>query len=138
MVPIDLKCYAELNETDVISPWYGSIQDEAKAELDGVLEILSSLSPQRWPLSCAKELSDRTASECSGLHEVLLDGPGYCYRIIGFLGPGAGEFTMLYPFDKQIDAGYGLPCKIAQERMKNVRKDWRLARIRWNDISQQD
>src|SRR5215831_5680018 len=43
----------------------------------------------------------------------------------GFCGPSSNEFTMLYVFDKSIDAKYKEPCAISQERKAEVIDDHR-------------
>jgi hypothetical protein len=129
---VTIKCYISVDGDDVIRQWWIGQRDAIRGEFSAVLSVLMALPFPRWPKALCKPLEDRASSGCAGLDEILLDGRGYHYRILGFRGPRLADFTMLHPFLKEVDARYEMPCRKAQERKTNVRNNWTLSRD-WED-----
>jgi hypothetical protein len=116
---------------DQIGVWYGTQREDVQADLDAVMEILEATSRNRWPESCFKELENRKGSQCEGLVELILeDDDEVQYRIFGFSGPRADDFTMLLPLKKNDDPTYKASCEEAQKRKAEVINDWTRARER--------
>jgi hypothetical protein len=97
-----------------------------------MIEYMRSVARNHWPEGMYKELEDRAGSQCAGLTEIILNGKlgngrKYYCRVLGFFGPRISDFTMLYPFDKGIDAQYEIPCRLDQNRKADVQQNWNRA-----------
>lgn len=132
MASVSLKCYILDDGTDPIGQWYEGQSQAVRGLFEGTLEIMRTISPGRLGEGVFKKLGDRPESKCAGIFEILVENkkaqPPICYRVLGTIGPKPNDFTLLHPFDKQIDANYDEPCKIAQERKKQVAANARIAR----------
>ena len=132
MAQLSLKCYILDDGTDPIRCWYEGQSQAVRGLFEGTLDIMRSISLHRIDEGVLKQLQDRPESKCGGLYEILVEkkdaDPPICHRILGVVGPRPDDFTMLHPFDKQVDASYESPCGIAQERKKQVSANARIAR----------
>jgi hypothetical protein len=86
------------------------------------------LATRKRPKELAKELD----GSCEGLTEIIVELLGADeqpehYRLLGFLGPGKMEFTLLFEFQKRIDSDYGAACRSALIRKEGVLRDGRRA-----------
>jgi hypothetical protein len=128
---VAFRCYISDDGLDQIKLWFNAQEGDIQADLLGVMEILESISRDRWPESCFKELKDKKGSQCAGLVELILeDDAEIQYRIFGFTGPRDDDFTMLLPLRKNDDPTYKHSCPAAQKRKAEVINDWNRAR-RW-------
>jgi|SRR5215471_3397976 len=121
-----LKCYIAVDGTNVLRNWYAALDGRVKGDFRGAIELLEHSECNRWKYAAVfKSLEKRVGSHCLGISEIIVDQKGHDYRILGFCGPSRNEFTMLYVFDKSIDAKYKEPCVISQERKAEVIDDHR-------------
>ena len=112
--------------------WYEAQSEEVQGAFSGTLEMMRFHSLYSLSEEVLKELEDRAESKCAGLFEIFVEDkecdPPFCHRILGTIGPKRDDFTMLFPFDKQVNASYEAPCASAQERKKQVITNARIAR----------
>lgn len=126
-----LRCYIDENGVNVINAWLLQLDDELRGQVFGVLQVLGYATMKQWAGSLYKGLEKRRDSKCYGLGEIRIEGKResngdkYCIRILGFVGPKDTDFTMLYPFDKEIDDHYGDPCDEATDRKASVEQNWK-------------
>lgn len=123
------RCYiAGANEG--IHGWYDSLPPSIQGAIDAVLLVLAT----ERALTDSKNYEVLRGS-CEGLAEVIVDvqktreernggDNKFCYRLIGFEGPGKREFTLLYGFVKDKDnSAYGPACRSAHKRKEGAMKD---------------
>jgi hypothetical protein len=106
--------------------WYDALTGDVMAEVDRALDILSR--ERTWGLPTYKDRLGR----CLGLGEIRIDisiGASNDkdrlrrFRILGFLGPGRREFSLLVGFEKITGAEYAVECPKAYHRMNGVIRD---------------
>ncbi len=125
---VAFRCYDPSGAgTGGIHAWYTQLSIDFQAEVDATMELLElekSLDdvPEVKPLRGA----------CAGLREIKIDfgmdDAEVHLRIIGFDGPGRGEFTLLTGFQKQgNNAIYGAECEKANRRKAGVLSDGKRA-----------
>jgi hypothetical protein len=128
---VALRCYdpASNGGGGGIHVWFGELHPRYRAQVLSVLELVSA----------EKDLRDFSEDEikslhgaCDGLTEIIIDflaGENeVTIRILGFEGPGRGEFTLLTGFQKFNDNSiYGFYCPQAQRRKEGVLRDGRRA-----------
>ena len=122
-----IRCYVSSEGKDCVCNWYASVDEDVQAAFQIILTACQDLQFNQWPETLFKKLKDRPGSKCRGLGEIILndiDANKYCFRILGFNGPGETDFTMLYVFNKSIFRRYKKPCQIAQGFKKDVELDW--------------
>ena len=124
----EFRGYISADGTDVVRTWLDQQTGTVRGAVSAILETLGSLNRNRWPKDYFKTLTKRAASDCVGLDEIIAIVDGAHYRILGFEGPADGDFTMLYPFNKQIDARYKVPCEEANNRKAEISRDWTRAK----------
>jgi hypothetical protein len=124
-----IRCYIAADGTDRVGDWLTSLSDGEKGLFAATLVALRSLKEEQWPETACKPLSRRAGSDCLGLHEVLLDGPKFCHRVLAFVGPQASTLTLMYPMDKRKSADYSAPCKTARELKKDALQNWTRCRL---------
>jgi hypothetical protein len=124
------RCYILGTGAGSFHGWLEGLPEHVQAEIEAALEALGTYrsladSPQYEALRGA----------CEGLSEVIIDVPKtpeernggddvHCYRIIGFVGPGKREFTLLHGFVKENkNSDYGHACRAARAKMEGVLKD---------------
>jgi len=118
------RCYA-LGGAGSYNGWYAALPVEVQTEIDNVLDILAAT--REWP-NGPGELTEEMRGACRGLMEIRVDVPGpnettLRYRLLGFFGPGKGEFTLLYGFVETNVSDYGPACRSALTRKDGVLKD---------------
>lgn len=122
-----LRCYS-LGQDGGFRGWYDSQDLDVRLEIDTTLEILSASS--NWSDSLFYE---ELRGACEGLGEIKVDvGRGrrrLSYRILGFVGPGRRDFTLLVGFLKLTGAEYATECPRALRRKEGVLKDGKRAPI---------
>lgn len=125
---VAFRCYDPSGVgTGGIHAWYSSLSASFRAEIDATMELLALESK----LADAPEIKTLRGA-CEGLTEIKIDfteGELEVHlRILGFDGPGKGEFTLLSGFQKTNDNSvYGAECAKANERMQGVLRDGRRA-----------
>jgi hypothetical protein len=127
---VALRCYnpASSGGGGGIYEWFNGLSGAYRAQIITVLELLRA--EPRWD-DDVEEVKDLRGA-CEGLTEIIVDflvGEIEIHiRIIGFRGPGRGEFTLLTGFEKTNDnAIYGFYCAQANQRMEGVLRDERRA-----------
>jgi hypothetical protein len=129
---LSLKCYIADDGSDVVRTWWDAQSSPLRSAFAVAIGQVEDIPRNRLPRDLFKPGEKRKASDCQGLHQIRFDGKHengtkFCVRVLGFLGPGRNEFTMLFPFDKELDDQYEAPCKTAKERMADVKADWTRA-----------
>jgi hypothetical protein len=122
-MPLRLLCYTDPEDgSDVIREWYDARDTETRAQIDGVLLLLTENDHARRDEHSFKALERRSTSRrCLGLHEILIDFGRHHYRVLGYLD--GDKFIMLYPFYKsntKFDR-YSGPCRESQNRLEKIR-----------------
>jgi hypothetical protein len=129
------QCYHGNDGTDAIRAWYENQSPEIRAAFRAVTEILDAQPRKQWSKTLYKALGKRAASKCVGLDEILLDDKKaevpICVRVLAYQGPQETSVTMLFPFDKTVDAKYAVPCATAVSRKSEVQSDWQRAKPFW-------
>jgi hypothetical protein len=127
---IVFRCYDPASNKDGgIHAWYDSISSEAQAAIDTELEQLTLLKNLE-SLPHVHPIRGRTWAGLTAIEvDFVFDGTKYLFRLIGFDGPGAKEFTLLIGFEKLKGnhALYGPACRTAQKRKEGVLRDGRRA-----------
>jgi hypothetical protein len=121
-MPLRFRCYIDPEAHDVIKEWYDASDEAIQGAFLGIIENLQrKSSPAR-----NENIFKRHASNCLGLHEILIDHDARHYRIIGVLEENI--FTMLWPFYKNICSRYTIPCREANKRRMEISLDRRRAK----------
>lgn len=127
---VALRCYdaASNGGGGGIYDWFSGLSGAYRAQVFTVLELLRA--EPRWD-ETVEEVKDLRGA-CEGLTEIIIDfsvGETEVHiRILGFHGPGRGEFTLLTGFEKTNDNSiYGFYCAQARQRMEGVIKYGRKA-----------
>lgn len=110
-MPTDIRIY-RANTYDA-DKWYRKLSADGQARTNAVLDALELQEPQAW----ARPRVDSLAGPCKGLKEIRLKiGKTQC-RLIGFLGPGAKQFTVLM-ISKEKGGKFdpAKTCEIGQDR----------------------
>jgi hypothetical protein len=118
------RCYAA-GGVGSYNGWYAGLPEEVQTEIDNVLDILAAT--RHWP-NGKGELTEEMRGSCEGLVEIRIEFPGADerpahYRILGFVGPGKMEFTLLLGFKEKNISDYGPACRSALGRKEGVIKD---------------
>jgi hypothetical protein len=103
--------------------WYAAQDEVIRGDFLGVIEILENVNRAQSDKTLFKELTERSASKCLGMHEIIIDRDRRHYRIIGVLMNNV--FTMLYPFCKNDDPRYTMPCDESSGRKEEIERDRR-------------
>jgi hypothetical protein len=125
---VAFRCYDPSgNGSGGVHDWYRSLSPGFRAEVDATLELLA-LEPDFDEVDQVKPLR----GACDGLSEIIVDFVVdkivQHIRLIGFDGPGKGEFTLLAGFQKFKDNSiYGYYCAQAHQRKEGVIRDGRRA-----------
>lgn len=120
------RCYDPGRNRGGFHKWYDAQAPEIQAEIDSVVTILAAT--RHWDRPLFAEL----AGHCEGLSELIVEvGTDereiLHVRILGFLGPKDGDFTMLRGFIKESGSEYGRECQKAKEWMRVIMKDRKRA-----------
>src|SRR6266550_5336894 len=97
-MPLRFRCYIDPEGNDVIKEWYDDSDEAIQGAFLGIVENLQRKSSPVRNENIFKAPQKRHASNCLGLHEILIDDDGRHYRIIGALEENI--FTMLWTFYK--------------------------------------
>jgi hypothetical protein len=123
-MPLSLRCYTALDGRDVIREWYDAQDGIIQGDFLGVIEILENVNRARADVTLF--LQKRASSKCLGFHEILIDRDRRHYRVIGWLE--GDVFTMLYPFYKNVEPRYTVPCEQSLNRKTEIEYDRRRSR----------
>jgi Phage derived protein Gp49-like (DUF891) len=124
-MPLTFRCYTDPQGRDVIREWYNARDEPIQGAFLAIIESLQRNSRASLNTTIFKKLEKRHASKCVGFHEIRIDHNGHHYRIIGVLD--ASEFTMLWPFYKNISPRYTVPCQESTKRKLEISLDRRRA-----------
>ena len=113
-----IRCYC-LGQGGGFRGWHDSQDDETKAKIEFVLELLCALSS--WH---ATPLYEELRGKCAGLGEIKVDLASGHYRLL-VCEHGKHQFTILRWFNKRTNADYAKECPQALERKAQVLKDVR-------------
>jgi hypothetical protein len=122
-MPLILRCYTDAAGRDVIRDWYAAQDRDTQGDIYGVFVILENAESARYDEHLFKRLAKKAGSKCEGLIEILIDKDGQHRRIVGFWGPRANEFTMVYPFHKNYNASYRVPCEKTLQSKAEIDRD---------------
>ena len=121
----NFRCYDSGNNRGGFHAWYDRQTPEIAAAIDSALLVLRGTA--RWADPIFKELH----GACKGLSEIRLEIPKEqsdqddataSVRILGFVGPGKNNYTMLRGFIKVDGTEYSAECPRAASHMEIVRK----------------
>jgi hypothetical protein len=118
------RCYA-VGGVGSYNGWYEALAVQVQTEIDNVLDILAAT--RQWPNGKGK-LTEEMRGACEGLVEIRIEFPDADekpehYRILGFIGPGKMEFTLLFGFKETNISDYGPACRSALIRKEGVIRD---------------
>jgi hypothetical protein len=128
-MPLIFRCYTDAKGRDVIEDWFHARDGQAQGEIAGVILTLEETPQARRDTTMLKRLEKKsTSKECIGFYEILIDyhdnihfSLKHHYRILGFLE--GDVFTMLYPFYKNNNGHYNVPCRKARGRQVEIAID---------------
>jgi hypothetical protein len=124
-----LRCYDPSGDGGGgIHGWYDGLSPVFRAQVDTVLELLALEDD----LDAVPEVKAMRGA-CVGLTEIEINfyaaQQKVSLRILGFVGPDRGDFTLLTGFERSKDtaATYGFHCPQAQQRKEGVMGDGKRA-----------
>jgi hypothetical protein len=119
------RCYRTEDGIDAIRQWFDRQDGQTKAEVVGVLQLLSATDPTQWHKTpYFKVLKKKKDDECFGLSEIILRTiENVHYRIFGFFQ--GTDFVMLVASKKDDDPAYQQACPLGQERKSDVQRNWK-------------
>jgi hypothetical protein len=120
-MPLTFRCYIDPAGRDAIREWYDARDETIQGVFLGIIENLQRKNRATLNENIFKELQKRHASKCVGFHEIRIDHDAHHYRIIGFLE--ANDFTMLWPFYKNVSPRYTVPCQESNKRRLEISRD---------------
>ena len=90
-VQVEIYDYIDASNRNRISEWMDSIGKRPKARLAGLFHNLEDTPADKWhSIKAAKKLTGQP-----DLWEIIAFVDKIQWRVIGFFGTGAGEFTLL-------------------------------------------
>ncbi len=84
--------FVDGNGSNPVHNWLNGLSARAKARFSTVLYELQAKAPADWKRPWVGTLG----GECRGLWEIRRFVDKVQYRLLGFYGPGAGEFTLVF------------------------------------------
>jgi hypothetical protein len=119
------RCYVSPSGRDLFQVWYDDQTEAVQAAVDVALEFLVQRPRDEW----RRPAFDLLSGKMRELGEIRFKVDKQ-YRILGFFGPNASEFTMLIGASKKgsnYDPRNAL--ETALERMGQVKADGRRSRV---------
>lgn len=112
-----IRCYC-LGQDGGFRGWYDSQDDEIKAKIEYVLELLAALATlENTPFY------EGLRGKCLGVGEIKIDTSVAFYRLLAYEDEVTGDLTILRWFQKATNADYGSHCPQALKRKEQVSKD---------------
>jgi hypothetical protein len=107
--------------------WFDERDERIQGEFIGIIQNLERKNRATLNENIFKALERRHSGKCDGLHEILIDtDKGHHYRVIGVLEENT--FTMLYPFFKNEQPRYKVPCDESNKRRLEIASDRQRAK----------
>lgn len=117
----NIRCYVSESGRNQISEWYNAQSSAVQATFDMAMSYLVDQPRDGWVDPSAKRLA---GGGCKGLTEIRFKAEKTQIRPLGFFGPEANEFTILFnAIEKGGDFVPKDSCKQASKRRKYVESD---------------